>query len=362
MRTSRSPSQPRPRTARRSRPLMNLDRAGNTKDIHCWTVTSCGPQPSDAQRTDHPANDPDTMKVALVDLDCEDNATALAPDESLTFAQLRAYRPAKRQATTHSYLMCPPTYFEVAYAINPWMRPDRPTDADRAMRQWERLHQIYLDLGHTVRIIDPVPGLPDMVFAANGAIVIGGKVLGVKFRFAERAAEADAYLDWFRASGFPDVRTARLVNEGEGDILFTGRALIAGYGFRTDLAAHAQLEETFGVQVISVRLVDPRYYHLDTAMCVLDADTAAYYPSAFDDASRAALAAHFPGLIEASESDAKVLGLNAVSDGRHVVLPAQATELAARLATLGFEPIGVDLSELRKAGGGPKCCTLELRV
>ena len=131
-------------------------------------------------------------------------------------------------------------------------------DAHRAMRQWERLHQVYLELGHTVRIIDPVPGLPDMVFAANGATVIGGKVLGAKFRFAERAAEADAYLDWFRASGFMYAgQAARLVNEGEGDILFTGRSLIAGYGFRTDLAAHAQLEETFGVPVISVHLVDP---------------------------------------------------------------------------------------------------------
>jgi len=157
------------------------------------------------------------------------------------------------------------------------------------------------------------------------------------------------------------VRQARLVNEGEGDILFTGRALFAGYGFRTDLAAHAQLEETFGVPVISIRLVDPRFYHLDTALCVLDEGTAAYYPEAFEEAGRAALAAHFTELIEASDSDAEVFGLNAVSDGRHVVLPVQATDLAAKLVAHGFEPIGVDLSELRKSGGGPKCCTLELR-
>jgi N-dimethylarginine dimethylaminohydrolase len=108
--------------------------------------------------------------------------------------------------------------------------------------------------------------------------------------------------------------------------------------------------------------VDPRFYHLDTAMCVLDEHTAAYYPAAFEDDGRAALAAHFTELIEASDSDAEVLGLNAVSDGRHVVLPAQATELVAKLAAHGFEPIGVDLSELRKSGGGPKCCTLELHA
>jgi N-dimethylarginine dimethylaminohydrolase len=110
-----------------------------------------------------------------------------------------------------------------------------------------------------------------------------------------------------------------------------------------------------------LRLVDPRFYHLDTALCVLDADTAAYYPAAFDDASRAALTSHFATLIEAKDEDAEVLGLNAVSDGQHVVLPVQATGLAAQLAGKGFEPVGVDMSEFRKAGGGPKCCTLEIR-
>ena len=283
------------------------------------------------------------------------------PEDARADSQLLASKPAERRATARSYLMCPPTYFAVTYSINPWMRPDQPTDPDLAMRQWSRLRQTYLELGHTVQTIDPVPDLPDMVFAANGATVIDGKVLGVQFRFAEREAEAGAYLDWFRATGYRDVRPARLINEGEGDILFTGRALIAGYGFRTDLAAHAELEETFGVPVISAHLVDSRFYHLDTAMCVLDDETAAYYPAAFDDASRAALAEHFTELIEASDADAEVLGLNAVSDGRHVVMPAQAAELAAKLAGYGFEPIGVDLSELRKAGGGPKCCSLELR-
>jgi N-dimethylarginine dimethylaminohydrolase len=294
--------------------------------------------------------------------------TAALPEEKFGLGglfvpgEVLASATAERQGSARSYLMCPPEYFAVTYAINPWMRPDEPADAGLALRQWERLRQIYLDLGHDVRVIDPVDGLPDMVFAANGATMVGGTVLGVRFRYPERAAEAGAYLDWFRASGFADVRAATLVNEGEGDILFTGRTLIAGHGFRTDPAAREELEETFGLPVVSVRLVDPRFYHLDTAMCVLDASTAAYYPAAFDDAGRAALAAEFGELIEATDADAGVLGLNAVSDGRHVVLPAQATTLAARLAERGFEPIGVDLSELRKAGGGPKCCTLELRA
>ena len=266
-----------------------------------------------------------------------------------------------RTATPRRYLMCPPEHFAVRYAINPWMRPGEPTEAATAMRQWARLRQTYLDLGHEVRTIEPVPGLPDMVFAANGATVVGGTVLGARFRYPQRAAEADAYLRWFRDCGYPRVRAPRQVNEGEGDIIFTERALLAGYGFRSDHAAGAELAEVFGLPVLSLRLVDPRFYHLDTALCVLGPGTAMYYPAAFDDAAQAVIAGQFTELIEAKDEDAEVLGLNAVSDGRHVVLPVQARSLAAQLRGRGFEPIGVDMSEVLKGGGGPKCCTLELR-
>ena len=267
----------------------------------------------------------------------------------------------RRRATPRRYLMCPPEHFAVTYVINPWMRPEVPADAATAMRQWARLREIYLELGHDVRTIDPVPGLPDMVFAANGATVVDGTVLGARFRYPQRAGEARAYLRWFRDQGYPRVRAARHVNEGEGDIVFTGRALLAGYGFRTEQAAAAEVAEVFGRPVVSLRLVDPRFYHLDTALCVLGPDVAAYYPAAFDEAGKAAIAGQFAELIEAKDEDAEVLGLNAVSDGHHVVLPTAARSLAAQLRERGFEPVGVDMSEVLKAGGGPKCCTLELR-
>jgi len=257
--------------------------------------------------------------------------------------------------------MCPPAYFAVTYAINPWMRPDEPADGDLAMRQWTRLRETYLELGHTVHTIEPEPGLPDMVFAANGATVVGGSVLGVRFRHQERAAEAGAYLNWFRANGWAPVHEPRFINEGEGDILLAGDTVLAGYGFRSDEAAAGELADVFGRRVVSLRLVDPRFYHLDTAMCVLDSSTAVYYPAAFDDAGRAALSSLFDELIEAKDEDAEVLGLNAVSDGHYVVLASQAAGLARQLYARGFVPVPVDMSELRKAGGGAKCCTLELR-
>jgi N-dimethylarginine dimethylaminohydrolase len=260
-----------------------------------------------------------------------------------------------------AYLMCPPDHFTVQYSINPWMASGAPVDTARAMLQWQLLRDTYRSLGHSVELIDARSGLPDMVFAANGGTVIGGTVLGARFRYPERAAEGPAYLDWFRDRGFTAVHEPQRINEGEGDIVHAGRVILAGHGFRSDHRVRHDLERLFGLPVVSLRLMDPRFYHLDTALCVLDADTAAYYPPAFDDAGRAALAACFAELVEATDEDAAVLGLNAVSDGYHVVLPCQAMALAAQLSARGFEPVPVDMSEFRKAGGGPKCCTLELR-
>ncbi|KAB1906018.1 amidinotransferase [Micromonospora sp. AMSO31t] len=263
-------------------------------------------------------------------------------------------------ATRQRFLMCRPTYFAVDYAINPWMDPTAPVDADLAIRQWEQLRQTYVDLGHEVELIDPVGGLPDMVFAANGGTVIDGKAMAVQFRDPQRADEAPAYRAWFEAAGF-EMYDPKHVNEGEGDVLLVGDHLLAGTGFRTAHASHAQLQEVFGYPVITMQLVDARFYHLDTALTVLDERTVAYLPEAFSPGSRAVLRRLFPDAIHATMADAEVLGLNAVSDGRHVVLPAQATDLAAKLRDRGYETIGIDLSELRKAGGGPKCCTLRLR-
>jgi N-dimethylarginine dimethylaminohydrolase len=265
------------------------------------------------------------------------------------------------------YLMCRPTFFAVDYAINPWMDPTAPVDTDLAIAQWSALVATYESLGHTVEFIEPIAGLPDMVFAANGATMVDGTVLGVSFTYAERAAEGPAYLDWFARAGYR-TQEAKATNEGEGDILLTSVYLLAGTGFRTDPAAHAEAQELFGVPVITLQLVDPRFYHLDTALCVLDRGPhhgrpqIAYLPEAFSAGSRSVLSRLFPDAIHASIDDATVLGLNAVSDGQRVVLPAQATGLAAQLASKGYEPVPVDMSELRKAGGGPKCCTLEVRA
>ncbi|MEW2416742.1 dimethylargininase [Streptomyces sp. NPDC046866] len=267
----------------------------------------------------------------------------------------------QRTARPRHYLMCRPSHFTVDYRINPWMDPAKPTDTDLAVLQWERLYALYRELGHTVDLIDPVPGLPDMVYSANGATVLGDRVLMARFRHPERAAEAPAYQAWFEANGYTEVVAPEHVNEGEGDYLVAGSRILAGTGFRTDPASHAEAERVLGAPVVGLTLVDPRFYHLDTALAVLDDDEIMYFPGAFSAESQAVLRELYPDALLATEEDAEVFGLNALSDGRNVLLAEAARGLADRLAERGFTPIGVDLSELFKGGGSVKCCTLELR-
>lgn len=270
----------------------------------------------------------------------------------------------QRVATTRTVLMCRPTHFTVSYRINPWMHPEDPTDTSLAVRQWEVLYAKYLELGYEVHLIDGLPGLPDMVYAANGGYVLDGIAFGARFEYPERQPEGPAYMDWFRANGF-DVREPVATNEGEGDMLLVGDTIYAGTGFRTDVASHDELREIYGREVVTLHLVNPSFYHLDTAFAVLDSDggpdSVAYLPKAFSPESLAILEKRFPNAILVNDEDAAVLGLNSFSDGKNVIIASRAIDFERQLRERGFEPHGVDLSELLLGGGGVKCCTLELR-
>jgi N-dimethylarginine dimethylaminohydrolase len=273
----------------------------------------------------------------------------------------------ERSVEPRHYLMCAPTYFQVSYAINPWMDPSVPVDGARAMAQWSALVETYRGLGHRVYLLDPVPELPDMVFAANGATVVAGQVLEAKFANPQRQREAFYHRDWHRqhrsSYNGKRVRSARAVNEAEGDFAVLSSAILAGHGFRTTLAAHRELARLTRRPVISLELVEQRFYHLDVALTVLEVerDHIAYYPPAFTEGSRRVLAELFPDALIADRADADVLGLNCVSDGLHVCVPAGADHLMELLEAAGYRPIPIELSELLKGGGSVKCCTQEIR-
>ena len=289
-------------------------------------------------------------------------ATAISTAEVTASARIQQHR---------SYLMCRPEHFTVSYTINPWMEPANPTDTARAIQQWQTLYDTYIALGHDVHLIDPIEGLPDMVYTANGGFIIDNVAYGAKFRFAERVPEGPAFMDWFRDDGLEVIEPAE-VNEGEGDFLLVGDTILAGTGFRSTGDSHRELGEVFGKEVVSLNLVDPRFYHLDTALAVLDPvqgvanggperANIAYLPSAFDARSQAILAERYPDAIHVSDEDGAVFGLNSASDGYNVIISPRAKGFEAQLRERGYNPVLVDLSELLLGGGGIKCCTLELR-
>jgi N-dimethylarginine dimethylaminohydrolase len=237
-----------------------------------------------------------------------------------------------------------------------------PVDTELALKQWQLLREAMVRLGHTVHQLPPVAGLPDMVFAANGAFSVDGTVYGARFRYPQRSDEATAHRAFYGSSW--RFLTPTETNEGEGDFAYLpGRGLIlSGYGFRTSPAAHAEAQEALGRPSVSLCLVDPRFYHLDVALAALDDHNVAYYPGAFSASSQAILRQLFPDAVLADEADAMAFGLNLVSDGRNVVLNAEASAFAAKLRAAGYVPVPVELGELKKGGGSVKCCVAELRA
>ncbi len=270
----------------------------------------------------------------------------------------------ERLPRNRTYLLCPPEHFAVEYAINPWMDTTVAVDAPLALKQWQVLRDTLTGLGHAVHVLDPQPGLPDMVYAANGAFSVDGTVYGARFRHPQRAGEAAHHSRFYRNGPWTFVDPMH-VNEGEGDFAYLpgayGGLILAGYGFRTEPSAHAEAQEVLGRPVISRRLVDPAFYHLDTALAALDDRHVTYYPEAFSPASQRVLAQLFPDAVIADRTDAEAFGLNLVSDGRHVLLNAEATAMVEKVAAAGYVPITIDLGELKRGGGSVKCAVAELR-
>src|SRR5918911_3841317 len=133
-------------------------------------------------------------------------------------------------------LMCPPDYYGIEYEINPWMSRSRGSTPERARRQWQTLRDTLRGLGAAVELLEPRPGLPDLVFTANAGLVYGKRFFSSRFRHEVRARETPHFDAWFAAHGFAVKHLpAGVYFEGAGDALFCGPALFAGYRIRSDV-------------------------------------------------------------------------------------------------------------------------------
>jgi len=319
---------------------------------------------------------------------------------------------------TADLLMCLPRHYGIDYEINPWMDRRRQVDRRRAVAQWRNLYRALTGRGNEgvpggapprsgglcrvpcedgtghpvlsgrgtrhrpplrggaprgtpssprpvaeVELLAPQRGLPDLVFTANAGLVYGNRFVPSRFRHVERAGEEPIFRAWFAEHGFDLVDLPEgCAFEGAGDALFCGENLFAGYHYRSDIRSHRMLSERLGVPVLSLELVDPRFYHLDTCFCPLDGQSAIYYPGAFDDYGRRVLQERIPHLIGINDEDAALFGANAVVLGRDVFLNAGCDTLYRQLEERGFQPHAVELGEFLKSGGSAKCLTLDLQA
>jgi N-dimethylarginine dimethylaminohydrolase len=265
--------------------------------------------------------------------------------------------------TSPFFLMCRPTYYRIAYEINPWMHLRRQADHPLAQRQWRTLYQLLVGrLGVRVQLITPRPGVPDLVFTANAGLAIDHTLIRSNFRYPERQREEPFVERYFRAKGWSVVTLPRKHNfEGEGDTLWMNRTLLFGFRFRSDAMVHERLAELVGARVLPVELADRRFYHLDTCFAPLSDRVALWYPKAFDRYGRKVIESVAQELIAVEASDAARFACNAIAVGRAVVMQAGCSKaLARRLDREGFQMMPVDLSEFLKAGGSAKCLVLKM--
>ncbi len=271
-------------------------------------------------------------------------------------------KPPLNKPLKNGLLMCPPDYYRIEYEINPWMSVKNPAIAEKARKQWDSLYQILtVKFKLAVELLKPRAGLPDLVFTANGGLVAGKRVILSNFKYPERQKERDYFREWFIEKGYEAVSIpSEIAFEGEGDALWMGELLFAGYPFRTDISAHPLIADNLQCEVVSLELVDPKFYHLDTCFCPLTPLTALFVPGAFSPKSRKTLESKVKELIPLTPDEADLFASNAIVSGNQIIFQTGPETTRKKLEKAGFEVFPLDLSEFIKGGGNAKCLVLWL--
>jgi N-dimethylarginine dimethylaminohydrolase len=259
--------------------------------------------------------------------------------------------------------MCPPEHFGVLYEINPWMHREVAVDLDRAREQWAELVATLVAAGAEVELLEPQPGLPDLVFTANAGTVNGGRYVPSRFRHPYRQPEVAHDTAWFTGHGFEVVELPEGVgHEGAGDALPFRGVFLSGYKSRSDAAAHGPLSALLGAPVRPIELVDDRLYHLDLTFCPLDDRRAMVAPHAWDRYGCKVVEALVPEPLVLGDDEMLAFCANSVVVGSTVVMAASPPSVGRQLEAWGFDVEVVDIGEFMKAGGGCRCLTLALDV
>jgi N-dimethylarginine dimethylaminohydrolase len=269
------------------------------------------------------------------------------------------------------FLLCRPAHFTVAYEINPYMHVQVHPDPELALAEHDRLVTTLTTAGAAIEFLDPVPGLPDLVFTANAGVVDGATFVPSRFRHPERQGETVHDVAWFSDQGF---RVTPLPGEepfeGAGDVLPFGGGpgaahppvLVAGYRTRSSVGAQMQLGTLLRVPVRTVELADERFYHVDLVFCPVDERRALIAPQGLDRYGCRVLEELVPEPVWLTDDEATAFCANSVVVGDVIVMPSCTPRLGRILEDAGLSVAVSPVGEFLKAGGGCRCLTLALDV
>jgi N-dimethylarginine dimethylaminohydrolase len=270
---------------------------------------------------------------------------------------------AAPQSLRRPFLLRSPEHFRIEFEINPWMAFARQPDPERSLREWSGVAEVLAAAGGSVRTAPSAPEWPDMVFPTDSAIVSGLRFLPSRFATRERRGESRHTAHWLAGTGFTEIPWDCLAPQARlegGDVVAFGTQLVAGYGMRSTSNALAALARAFAVSVIPVRLIDPRFYHLDMTTCPLDERRAMVVPDAWDAESRSRLLPLIEEPLIVSIEEAMTFCVSSVVIGRNVVMPACPPRIGRQLEAWGFEVCVTAVGEFIKSGGGIRCMALDL--
>ena len=280
-------------------------------------------------------------------------------DLSMKMSKIDKRTMNTKSSVINNLLLCSPSYFTVDYQINPWMTSEEKVDKQQAFLQWEHLQQIYRELGCSIELLDPIEGLPDMVFTANaGFIVNKNEAVVSSFLNKERQGEETYFKRWFEEKGWK-VHQLDVPYEGVAESFYWQDKLLVGFGKRAHQDVPKKLEKVADREVVALQLVDDRFYHLDMSLAVPREDLLVYYPGAFSDDSVQKLRGLDAEVIELTEEDACAFGCNFITLGDNIIMNKGTQKLAPLLKERGFHVFELDMSEYRKSGGGVRCLTFK---
>lgn len=280
----------------------------------------------------------------------------MAEDKQLIFEQ--------KEKLTEKIFMCSPNYYAINYEINPWMKLGTESSNKYAFEKWTEFKNLLINnLGVEILTMEPQPGLPDITFTANAALIYKNRAVISRFRYKERQREETFFAEWFRKTGFiVEFLPENICFEGAGDALFSGDTLYAGYVPRSDKDAYPYISKLLDIRVVPFELIDSRFYHLDTCFCPLTDGYLMYYPGAFNEHDNKIIENEFPEekRIPVTEEEAVKFSCNAVCIDKSIIMNHSTERLKDKLNEEGFETHEIDFSEFIKAGGSAKCLTLKL--